>query len=1090
MSYFTELKQLEALDRADVGTEWDKLDVVLNSSLELYDEYFKSIASNKWFFRFKDNNYFDPSRIRYGDDGHALFWAVLYYLERLSRQATQGVDGIGVYDAELIHIIDDIFQESKARRESVGKPINHMHIWWFCIKIINNIPNDAIKNALPLGTFKAWLWELSNVREANDLAMHEISEKLLGKFIADESTISYAEAIIDVITGLRDNPSPRKLLGDRDALLIMDSYWLLEAFKDRSGTIAASCSQAAVYGLADKLKSALEYERSESRIIIYIGTECYQIKLERVPCEGRTDSRVCFEPAKYQCVVGQYSKNQLDAAKDTGGDFALYYEVPEAELQRYQVDGDTCDDVRAAVEKGLPKEINWHKAEGFTDNLKSLYSGLFEDFSHIWYESLAGEGVRANTDSKEALTSIFKDVLLARCEARRSEAREILETLLSDRYRFPLFKRIVLLCVDKYWGDYLNVFQRFIDREDNVLRGSEWERELHNLLRNHCLELGEGQMKRLKELIDDIPDYYREKGKKFEAHWKYKWLSPLKDNPDFAALYEEAKGQAEITEDKPYEPGASAFKGGFVGNISPLSPDEIASKDIPDLIQYLRDFKGADEWGMLEGKPDRDGLAETLQSAIKTSPEKYIGAIESFMDVPYLYVCRIMKGLNEAWKEKKALDWSAIFEFSIKYLSKKTFMDEAFAGQGEDSGGGRYIWFIDALADLIESGSRDDEHAFPSELFPKVDDIFNAVYPFLKGEENPDTQKDALTYSLNTTLGRTVQAFIIYSLRVKRIDKKDKADRCADWGAGKYERYLSKGIEAYVWFGRYLPHIRFIDQGYVEDKVKELAARPSDNTDWRMFMEGYLSGAHVYDDVYALMRPHYMNAIVSAVFDDNIDKRLVEHISIGYLRGHEALNDESFFRMLLDGAATPEKRKRWLAVAGYFWSISDRTLRKKEYRLDTEPSSQETIDRVIEFWKWTYKEREKIEALLGDDYDDFLGRMADLTIYLDKLDNESGEWLLLAAPYAGRHRMTSFLVEYLTKFEDDESLRWIGRIYVKILEQTTPTFRKEDIECVVKRLYELGKKEPEVKKNADDICNTYGRRGEHFLRGLFDEYNP
>jgi len=33
---------------------------------------------------------------------------------------------------------------------------------------------------------------------------------------------------------------------------------------------------------------------------------------------------------------------------------------------------------------------------------------------------------------------------------------------------------------------------------------------------------------------------------KLIAYWKYKWLSPLRENPDFSALYEEAKQKVAV----------------------------------------------------------------------------------------------------------------------------------------------------------------------------------------------------------------------------------------------------------------------------------------------------------------------------------------------------------------------------------------------------------------------------------------------------------------------------------------------------------------------------------------------------------------
>lgn len=84
-----------------------------------------------------------------------------------------------------------------------------------------------------------------------------------------------------------------------------------------------------------------------------------------------------------------------------------------------------------------------------------------------------------------------------------------------------------------------------------------------------------------------------------------------------------------------------------------------------------------------------------------------------------------------------------------------------------------------------------------------------------------------------------------------------------------------------------------------------------------------------------------------------------------------------------------------------------------------------------------------------------------------------------AAQYIDRHRNVTFFVEYFAKFEDQESIQRVGKIYNKILEYTTPTFKQEDIELIVQRIYEKG-----TRQDADEICNTYGRRGVHFLKQI------
>ena len=76
-----------------------------------------------------------------------------------------------------------------------------------------------------------------------------------------------------------------------------------------------------------------------------------------------------------------------------------------------------------------------------------------------------------------------------------------------------------------------------------------------------------------------------------------------------------------------------------------------------------------------------------------------------------------------------------------------------------------------------------------------------------------------------------------------------------------------------------------------------------------------------------------------------------------------------------------------------------------------------------------------------------------------------------------------FFIESLTKFEDTESIKRIGKIFLQVLENATPTFRQENIELIVRRIFEHGDQ-----NDARKICITYGKRGVYFLRPIWEEY--
>jgi hypothetical protein len=1044
--------------------------------------FFRKVKGPRWLFLLKGRGYFNPRTIQRDEKTNlTLFWNVLDYLERISELVLE--DENLEYGKELLTIIDNTVQYSRQELK-----LSNYHIWWFFVKILNNLPAKLIVENVTVQQFENWLLEWTDPKLGSDLALHNIAVDLLGKFLDKEATIPFAEAIIKVITRIRETEkkTTKYEIFDRhqDARMAWSSYGVLDGFRKYHTKIGEKCSEQVVYLLADTLKWALEYRQKDNYVIFDIGTAVYQVKVSRMRQEDLPEGEIGFQDGIYDCQIRQYTEEQLKGIDRQKDFWALHKNELRKLLDQFRIsDVSIKDKFRLTIIKAiLGKNINLEGDEEYERNMEYLYDGLFEDYSHIWFRSLTDSGHFHSENAQSVLTVILKDVLLSKCKVNQEESMRILRAFLTFRYPFPLFKRFVLLCItENSWEVYGNLFLEALNAVPNIFAQSDYEVELYDLLKKHNKNFDEPLNERIMKLIENVPDYYKKEGPKLVAYWKYTRLSPLKDNPFFKADYEREKQKAEVKEDKPFELRRSTVQMSWGASKSPLSKDQIAEMDIRELVGYLKDFQGSDDWGRLEGKPDKEGLADALKEAVKENPQKFIDCLEFFnTDNIYRYVNSILAGLRDAWNAGKPLAWGKIFDFCKEYVNRPKFMDEAIKDQGEDSGKfkGKYIWTVDAIAYLIEEGSRNDERAFEKEFFDKGEKVFESLLIHVKGEKQPDTQRDAV----NTSLGKVIESYIIFSLRVARVRQKAGEEKTINWGRDKYERFFDRGIEAFIFLGRYLPNLKFLDGDWAKQKIQESSNWPE--FEWQQFMEAYLTGPYLYQDIYEWMRKNYTKAIENKVFEESVDHRLVEHITMGYLRGYDNLNErnpdgkESLFWRLLHESFASEKRDRWPEVASFLWSITGKREEKKKER----ELSEEFIKKILDFWKWTFDHREDLKQKLEDVYPSLLCNLAELTIILDKIDEEKEQWLMLSAPHVERHHFSSFFIEYLTLFQDKKNIKRIGRIFLKVLEHTTPTFKQEDVITVVQKLFDG---DDEDQNNARKICNTYGQRGVHFLKDLY-----
>jgi len=112
--------------------------------------------------------------------------------------------------------------------------------------------------------------------------------------------------------------------------------------------------------------------------------------------------------------------------------------------------------------------------------------------------------------------------------------------------------------------------------------------------------------------------------------------------------------------------------------------------------------------------------------------------------------------------------------------------------------------------------------------------------------------------------------------------------------------------------------------------------------------------------------------------------------------------------------------------------------------------------------------------------------MKGIKILLHVSDNKgkykTKSWLMECAPYVEKEYNSSYFIEYLLRFTEKDDLKNIAEIYKEMLKAATPIYKKEDIEALMRRLM------PVAEDDFQEIVETYGRRGQHFLRDVWEEW--
>lgn len=1029
---------------------------LLEENIAYKNYFFNKVVDLKWFYELKKRRYFEPQNAPgpKPSDQEGLYsipwWNVLTYLEKLSEQVN--IQGNEKYIDELLQIIEAVSNY----KNSDGQYMDNYHTWRSFVLILLNIPREKIPIKI-IELIPVWL----NSMFAISVVGSELGLKLLPKFLSGDPSpedISKAERIIDLITNVKSvklaEEKAKLYKKTEEYKLIIDAYWIEKIFKKHSHAIGEKCTNEVVYSLCDKIRTLLK--KDESLIPLEAGDKAYLLALSS--------------------IAGKYSVKVFDMGAKS--EFDIY----ESVLMKKKIKGTPLKELsinESPLNVFITKVFDdLVRFESFTKMdthfLKRKIHNLCRNFYDSGtYASLYDESRTHSTDPLQTLTFVLKSILMARSGRHPDESKKVLEDFFMDKYLY--FPKMALYIIGNNINVYSDIFWEAAENDtsnlifEEIYLGDELKHVLENL---HGLS--PDQKEKLKAKIEQGPGYIpEEEPDKYIARWKQARYGALIKDPDFKQMYDSLKSQTGM--DAGLRAAVGEIKTRHGEGPSPLNKEEImgmlSTKVLP---LYLGDFKSTGFW---EEGATIGGLAKLIKECAAEQPDKFIENLSPFINTGFIYIYEILDGVREAWSKKLDISWGKLFEFMHLYINRTEFWRDEFIAEKEDFfGGANHFWIIGATMQLIQDGTRDDSWAYGEEYFSKTEEMIFLILNKLEPEEEKEIT-DYVTHALNSPHGKTIIALINHALRIARVKGKKGDASEVKWSdeiKGKYNELLeNKIIESYTMLGRYLPNLFYLDKTWAEEKVKSLYPGTVDEY-WEAFMDGYLSIGKVYDELYKLMVPHYKSGIKYEFKEKHDNEHLVQHIAIGYLSEHEEITKPGcLFRNVLDNW-DPDQI---LAVVSFFWS-------NQKHIGDEKEESMKIVDRIISCWKWVYDNVYKNKVDINDDDKKILSSIAKLTIFLPRINEEYSQWLLVAAPFANENYNSSFFIEYLDKFDDPESIQYVGKIFLKMLKHFIADFIQEHIRSIVEKLYNNGQKD-----DADTICDTYGMKGYDFLRDLYEKYN-
>jgi len=468
-----------------------------------------------------------------------------------------------------------------------------------------------------------------------------------------------------------------------------------------------------------------------------------------------------------------------------------------------------------------------------------------------------------------------------------------------------IFKMVKFRIINQYSASFEDEIKNILLDVNNYHNIEDLGHAFADLLRDHYASLSLTDKLTVNSFFETFPEYIlnledetQDTKNKWQQSWKYKLVFLIKDHVEgeLKEWFEEAcknqhapiYGRGEMTS--------------WSGPTSDLSVDYFNATDPALIVKELKEWVSPKGFGV----HSHEGRGRNLSESIKLSPNKFCELSSELIisRVNFVYIFHLFWGLEQAFREKRELDWNLIVDAGEQMSNLSSEEISEFPNKTDDHDY-EYDGAFKSLLSLIDQGLGQEKVLIPinrrASVWRIIERGLGSSHPDLEYEKKyGGTNSDPSSMSINTTRGEAMHALVRYASWVtSQSDKKrglpDDAMDKLDFHV-HYENDPTETIHSI--YGRYLPFLHYHEKNWVQENLQNIFPDdPVRQPLWKAALGAYMDGS-MYTDLFPLLSAQYSKGIKYIESSDeeknergHFVEKISTHVSLALAHGADGAID-------------------------------------------------------------------------------------------------------------------------------------------------------------------------------------------------------